>query len=267
MKGRCVICDQVGPLTRDHVPPKGVTPALPIEIRRLTAVLGGRERYDPPHRLYQAPQFPSLCAECNSQRLGKLYDPQLIAFSKGLSAWVRGAYEIGLTLPTSATVSIRPLAVSRAVVGHLLAAEERADPTQPLVDGSLLRQMRDYFLGAVSDPPGFRIFVWPYSGSELVIVRGFAMARVLGRRHGPVVGDLLKFFPVAFWVVGEQTADVDIQFAELDLNEHEEVTIDIPLRRVPPPGWPERPLDDEVVVLSGDRTHIARRVKSRSPGT
>jgi hypothetical protein len=263
MKGRCVICGHLGPLTRDHVPPKGVTPPHPIEVSRLTAILGGQEGTDRPHRRYQSPDFPSLCSECNTNRLGYLYDPHLVSFAGGLATWVRGAFDIGLTLPATAPVKIRPQAVARAVVGHLLAAEERSNASNPLSKGTLVRGMRDYFLGGkVTSAPGFQIYVWPYNGIELVIIRGFAMARVLGRRHGPVVGDILKFFPVAFWVVAEQASDVEIQFASLDLSNDEETIIDIPLRCVPPWGWPERPRDDEIVVVSGDRTHISRRTKS-----
>ena len=262
MKGRCVICGHIGSLTRDHVPPRGVTPAHPIEVRRLGAVIeGGHAHQHLPHRHYQAPVFPSLCAVCNTDRLGKLYDPELIRFSDGLASWVRGAYEIGLTLP-AASVSILPLAVARAVVGHLLAAEERPDATLPLVDAALLKEMREYFLGLTSTGPHFQIFVWPYSGNELVIVRGFAIARVLGRKHHWIVGDVLKFFPVAFWVVSEQPTDVEFGFAKLELTKSNETLIEIPLRNVPPLGWPERPRDDEVVLLSGERSHIARGIRA-----
>lgn len=259
MTGRCVICGRICRLTRDHVPPRGVVPPRALEIRRLTAAIQtGPPFAESPRRGFQAPVFPSLCSVCNTDKLGSVYDPELIVFANSLAAWVRGASELGLTLPDVAVVNLRPLDVARAVVGHLLAAEERSNPVAPLVGGSLLEEMRSYFLGAVIGTPAFRIFVWPYAGSDLVIARGFALARVLGRAHGPVVGDVLKFFPLAFWVVGSAPDDVDFPFAELPLAEGNEVTLEIPMRRVPRAQWPERPGDQEVIVLAGERTHVAR---------
>lgn len=266
MKGRCVICGDLGPLTRDHVPPKGVTPPTPIEVRRLIALTGVGDAPTP--RLhFQAQSFPSLCRECNSERLGSLYDPHLIAFSNRVSAWVRAVYESGLVLPAVASVRIRPSAVAHAVAGHLLAAEDRSDPTEPLGGGTLTESMRAYFLGTNAKDAGFRIFLWPYSGSEIIVVRGFGMARVLGKKHGPIVGDILKYFPLAFWVVGEVPANVQIEFAELDLMQDSEVIINIPLRVVPHAGWPERPMDNEIVLINRERSHVARRVRRSRPAT
>ena len=261
MKGRCVICGTLGKLTRDHVPPRGTVPPLPIEIRRLTALAGGTTPSEPKTRTgYQAPTFPSLCLRCNVERLGTQYDPELIRFANGLAAWARTAYRLGLTVPDMASVSLKPAAVARAVIGHLLAAEERKDPFGELSGGTLVEAMRDYFLATSAINPAFRIFVWPYLGRDSTIARGFGLARVLGDTHGAIVGDILKFFPVAFWVVGSAPADLVFPFTELSLTIDAAMSVEISLKNVPPARWPELPGSSEVVVMNGLRTHHATAV-------
>ena len=258
MKGRCVICNAVGPLTRDHVPPRGAVPPGPIEIRRLTAAIDPASESDERRvRGFQAPTFPSLCAVCNGARLGSTYDPALIQFASRLAAWVRGTAQLGLSLPEVAPLEVNAGAVARSVVGHLLAAEERQSPTAPLSDGSLLGEMRAFFLDSRPHTPPFRIFVWPYPASEIVIVRGFALSRVLGRTHGPVVGDVLKFFPLAFWVVGHADPGISFPFVELPLSGVGLTRIEVPMRGIPSPKWPELPGKQEVVALNAERTHVA----------
>jgi hypothetical protein len=216
-----------------------------------------------PRKAFQAPSFPTLCKTCNTDRLGSLYDPYLIAFANNLSVWIRGAAQYGLVLPSHATVRVRGASVARAVVGHLLAAEDRANPSAPLSPGTLLADMRAYFLRTDQRVPKFRIYVWPYAGPDIVIVRGFGLARVLGRPHDPVVGDVLKFAPFAFWVVGVAPPDVEFPFAEIPLLEDDEIDLRIGLERLPSASWPEQPLENEVVALATERSHIGRRSRSR----
>jgi hypothetical protein len=60
----------------------------------------------------------------------------------------------------------------------------------------------DFFLNdAGSWPPDANLYVWLYPASAQVIVRGFAIRGVFEpQRYGPIVGDVLRFFPIAFWL-------------------------------------------------------------------
>ena len=258
MKGRCVICGSIGRLSRDHVPPRGATPAQPLDVRRLLELAGGQNDLGRSRRrAFQAPSFSTLCKPCNVDRLGSEYDPSLIAFARAVTTWVRTATKGALSLPKSAEVDVNPQRVGRAVVGHLLAAEERSDPVAPLTAGTTTDAMRAYFLGTDTGSPPFRLFVWPYAATDIVIVRGMGLVRVLGRTHGVVVGDVLKFFPLAFWLVGTAPENVEFPFAELPLMESGTAALRIPLQRIPPARWPELPGKEEIVLSSHGRTHVA----------
>lgn len=262
-KGTCVICGNFGNLTRDHVPPKGVMPASEIEIHHLRP--GDENRKV--ERAYQAPTFPTICAECNGKRLGEQYDPALISFANGLIRWTRWSEMFDLRgTQNLATVDINPAAVARAVVGHLLAAERSRKPCPP---GKMLEAMRRFFL---EDDSGseLRIFVWPYDG-ELVIARGFSTMELVPASgttvritRKPIFGDVLKFFPLAFWVLWGQSERPPIQCAEIPLFVDTQTQIQIPLYNVPPRHWPEFPLSHEAVAWT-DSTALQGKTILKHP--
>lgn len=270
MKGRCVICDEVGLLTRDHVPPKGVVPPEPFELRRITDLVAIDAVPDTkPRRGFQAPEFPSLCDACNRGRLGTQYDPELIRFASECRTWVRASMDLGLQFQTGIVADVRVGRVARGVVGHLLAAEARANPRERPARGTLQDLMRQAFLNpAVTWPTELRIYCWPYNSLDVAIVRGFGIARVLGKVHGPIVGDVLKFFPLAFWVTQEDASVTGYRLVDLARYITEDVDtvarVELPLLRIPSPFWPERPRDPEVILLRKESSFITKRLRKRA---
>lgn len=248
MEKVCAICGGVGKLTKDHVPPKGVMPCTEIELDTLLPGRTGEHR----KRVLKSPVFKTLCSKCNSGLLGGQYDPALKNFAEALIPWVRSVTRKDLILPREATVDIRQSAVARAVVGHLLAADERSDAALP--NGKMLEAMRAFFLGeSVSE---LRVFVWPYMG-DLVILKSFLTVAILpsGREglvkmpYKPILGHILKFDPVAFWVVWDAPDPFPFRWTELSLKDDSLTQIKIPLLS-PSQDWPERPLDHEAAVFT-----------------
>lgn len=257
MNGRCLICGRIGKLTRDHVPPKSVAPPRVLELRRLTAAFARDSNPIGQRRVVQrAPDFKTLCGTCNTDRLGHQYDPHLAKLANDFRAWVSASFSLGLSLPASFTVECSAQRVGRAIVGHILAAEERKDPAAPLSLAPMHAALREYFLDeeAALSPP-YEIFVWPFPGAELMIARGFGIG-TLGRDDS-IFGDILKFFPLACWIVGERGREANLHFARLPLNIsglEKTAQLTISLRNVPHPSWPERSLGREYIVVVDDRT-------------
>lgn len=261
-KGRCQICDRLGPLTEDHVPPKLVMPPDPILIRRLLdgAVPGKVERSPRPGRT--APGFHTICTFCNSDLLGSIYDPALSRFANAFGSWVRAAFGLHLSLPSSAVVVLQPALVARAVIGHLLAAEPMRRPRHERLDGDLPSVMREYFISPRSElPDSFRLYVWPYPSTTTVVGRGIGHYDL--RDGDAIVADTLKFFPLAFAVVGFEKNMPSIGAARIEpiagMPLGHEATIHIPLRRFPAPTWPERPQGSSIVLMHRDRVVIVDR--------
>lgn len=262
MKGRCVICDSIGKLTDDHVPPKSVSPPSRIEVKRLIAAAksdaAGTRR-----RGFQAKIFPSLCRACNGERLGTKYDPTLKKLVDDVRRWVRVTRDLDISIAGDIEVMTYPSRLARAVAGHLLAAEERKDPSRVPQRGTMTEALRSFFLDdEAAWPEELHLYVWLFPDVRQVIVRGLAMMKVLGQTHGPIVGELLKFFPLAFWITAAPADGVSYRLAELPMRgiisgAADEVLVKIPLRGLPPPSWPEHPSDGTVLMLTDERTYVS----------
>ena len=263
MNGRCAICDTIGKLTNDHVPPKSVSTPTRIEISRLIAVT---QTDDPTIRRrggFQSAIFPSLCRTCNTERLGTKYDPTLKKIAEDVRRWVRVMKELDISVTGDIQVTTSPQRLARAVAGHLLAAEERKEPSHLPQRGTMTEALRAFFLDEKAPwPDELHLYVLLFPDTRQVIVRGLGIMKVLGQTYGPIVGELLKFFPLAFWITSTPAVGVTYRLTELRLHKSPadldaQITLSIALRGMPPPRWPELPSDGGVVMLTGERTYVA----------
>lgn len=264
VKGTCRICGGFGALTRDHVPPRCVVPPTELEVRSLLEARGGAT--DRVRSAFQSVEYRSLCGTCNGELLGARYDPALAEFCSAIGAWVRSGHELGLALPPTTAISGRPGAIARAIVGHLLAAEPGARKDFGLNQAEKPVAMRRFFLGEADEPPGgLELFFWPYPLRSQVTILGTGVARLAGRGVGPVVGDFLKFFPLAWWLTWRRPKAVQLDLCSLPLlgNYEDRREIPVRLRPSPDPMWPEQPQDDTVLLFNQDRTNVTTPRRQR----
>ena len=258
MKGRCLICGRVDRLTRDHVPPKGAVRPTRLDVHDIADYLSSQPRKS--RRAYGSLDFPSLCHECNVDRLGGEYDPALKEFSNRVAAWIRARYALHLSLPASFSVATKPHRLLRAVIGHLLAAEYRPDPTTPLVQAPMPKAMRGYFLDPkLPLPDELTVYCWPYPSPHQVILRATGVARFRDRASF-AMGDFIKFYPLAYWVAWRPPLG-RIPLSTIRPDPHCELDtereVEVALRKVPPVDWPETPQPDEYVLVNSGFTFIA----------
>lgn len=261
MRGRCVICSAAGRLTNDHVPPRSVSPPTPLELVRFGSAGEFGRTATLARRGFQAATFPSLCRVCNTDRLGGEYDPTLAQLAADVRRWVAVTMDLDIQISSDIEATTQPFRLARSVIGHLLAAEERKDPSAMPPQGTLTTSLREFFLDETAPwPEGMYLYTWLYPAKNQIIVRGFGISRVLGARYGPIIGDVLKFFPLAFWITAAPADVVRYRLTAIPLEApsalDSEVTLRIPLRGYPPAGWPEQPGDDEIVLMNLDRTSV-----------
>lgn len=243
--GPCNICGVDGPLTEDHIPPKGasrLTQVLMLSILDLLHV----ERPKKSGRFSQnGVKYRTLCAKCNNERLGLFYDPTLISLARDVRVYL----ESSLHLPSTLPVKIQPNRLVRCVVGHLLAhgvAEHR--------NGTLIGDLTDYFLDETAPfPPNLKLYYWVYPYNDQVIVKGAALS--VHYWNSFAVFMLLKFFPLSFFVVVDEPSEWKIPFGRLDslltTGIDDEAVIYIDFTALPPQRWPEAP-GDIGMVMYGD---------------
>ena len=257
-KGICNICGISCSLTQDHVPPKGSINPRKMGIRSLAQTVNA---VDPKIvRLSQnGVKFRSLCSQCNNNRLGKNFDPALNQFSHKVTQIILTRSQ--LVLPPKVDIKLQPQRIARSVIGHLLAAEIREDMSFPPVSVPMRNLMRQYFLDTSADfPTDLNLYFWPYRSSRQVILRGVG---VLSGEH-IVVGDFLKYLPVAFWLTYQAPhgvraimQDREISIRGIGIDDWSTVAVGTNKQDTFRADWPEAPDNNEVVVINDNLCFIA----------
>ncbi len=255
VQGYCCICSMHGKLTNDHVPPQGSHKPSKVWIQSIAPTLKKPDGRIHRRHSQNGMKFRTICDRCNNTLLGTRYDPDLNHLSRKVGQIMRVSDR--LDLPSSVPIRIKPHKVARAVIGHLLAAEEylpKSPRTAPKIDA-----MRSYFTDdRLQMPDSLRLFFWPYRGRRVTILRGVAVMFGFTQVPNPptVVGDFLKYFPAAFWLtsnapesVTEQIKDREICTDKLDLDDEIELAVPTQKRNTFRADWPESPQGYETILL------------------
>jgi hypothetical protein len=286
--GYCNICNLYGKLTWDHVPPQGSTALRNVEMRsfvdRFTEVARHpvnvhnddetlRRRLERRRTHQNGLKFLTICETCNNARLGGRYDPELNRVSREVARIVRLHHELGIALPDQIRVPVRTHFLMRGVVGHLLSALQSPDPSKPLpgFESGPYRELRDYVLDETLPlPSGVTVYYWTYPAKEHVVIKGLGLGSRDGERA--VMGDLLKYFPLAFFVAFRAFGGASLPVPNIVGHECNDVdcTVDlyVNLRDIPPTDWPETPTADYYTIMPAEGAVIAnaKDVGSRGRG-
>ncbi len=243
-KGECNICTKKGPLTWDHVPPRGGITLGPMEIRSVFQALTGHPEDSGTIPSWDGISFRTICSKCN-YLLGERYDPHINEFATSVGRYLHSS----IALPKVVMHPTRPAALMRGVLGHLIAAKAEKDEVR--FDKEAAACVLDL---ASPIPNDIHIYYWLFPYDHLVVLRDFAIFKIGLPPENYVFCQLLKFFPIAF-VVTNGPWDCGLE----DLTQHrnvglgQDVRIPIHLGDVRPSNWPEAP-DDETIILGGQST-------------
>ncbi|MDZ8095833.1 MAG: hypothetical protein RMZ42_28425 [Nostoc sp. DedQUE05] len=266
-EGYCNICGKYSQLTRDHIPPQGCVKPTLVELRTLTQYIS--ESSKNPKVSQSGLNILSICGNCNNNLLGTEYDPELIEVCKKVAGVVRIQRELGLSLPEKIPLSIKPQRLIRSVIGHILAGKLPITGKLP-ISALFPDALRNYFLDQSSNiPDKLEIYYWVYPSNKQSVINSLAIGSGLG--EGFISGSsLLKFFPLAFWVVWDKPTSFPISFTKIpkdkvkDLDETCQIMID--LRHVPRLDYPEVPSEGRYIMYHEDSTFLAQPKKPKGFG-
>lgn len=190
-------------------------------------------------------KYRTLCTRCNSDLLGRRYDPALIQFSHEVGQLA----ESKLQLPATLRLNTRPNRLARSVVGHLLAFG--LDQHR---QGSANEALTDFFLDErLRFPSRLHLYYWMYPYNNQIVVRHAGLSLDGLNDVAPFM--LLKFFPLAFFMVVDEPPSWRLRLRRLDTlltdDIDDEVDLSIDLTALPAAQWPEAP-GQRGVALYGD---------------
>lgn len=236
--GICNICGRNERLTIDHTPPKGYARAVPVRITHIVDRVGAEraKRDQRPMKSNDGVKYRTLCARCNNDLLGGVYDHGLIDFGQKVDALLT----TGLHIPATSIVRVQPQKIMKSVLGHICAQGigryEKGKITEPL---------RDYLIDPNAAAPGlFRMHYWTYPYRSRILMRDAVLGTIGASPRQTSMIWLLKSYPIGFVI----TWDLDFRFLDrthrnfdsfdnLDIDDFADLPID--LRGVPHELYPE----------------------------
>lgn len=256
-EGYCVICGSYGKLSKDHVPPKKCNNLKDHELKPFGATRPQKKGTTSQGGTH----FRTLCSKCNSEKLGLEYDPELVNLSNDITSTVLSVKEKNLILPEHIVSFVKPQRLARSVIGHLLAAASVNETKENLISYPMPDALRKYFLDSTLPlPPELHIYYWVYPSRKQVVIKGAGKMTMYSTKD-LVLGHIIKFLPLAFWVIWEKPKSFKPSLYQLvpqrdmridDLNQ-----MRINLKEIPALDFPEAPNDNELIMMDTKTTSVA----------
>lgn len=193
--------------------------------------------------------------------LGQKYDPALADLFNEVKFLAESVSKGRLALPPFKTYFVRPQRIARSVIGHILAGNAVDLVQKDTPHAPMYQIMADYFFDEASAlPDELEIYYWFYPFTDICIARAFGSK--LGA-VGTIVGDLLKFFPFAFWVTWKQPKEIQLNLGKLLPNrsllidELSQLTINFD--SYPPSYFPEAPQENGMTAFNSKMVAVGKK--------
>ena len=232
-EGYCLICNEYGVLSKDHVPPKGSISITKIEQKHIGELMGQEAANIKGVRASNGSTFKTICSTCNGDVLGKC-DSEISRVYKYLTPLISSYFNGPILTPSTLCVDFDAIKYARGMVGHILSATSVNECKNELQDSPYFTPLRKFVLGddeAINN--SHDIYYWFYPK------RMHLSAKHVGFfNEGNLVSlSLLSFFPVAF-LIAQKGKGVHPQYARklnltdkkinLDLSVYNSKHVDFP---------------------------------------
>ena len=227
-KGYCLICDEYGRLTEDHVPPKGAIILTAVEQNLATEIYGSNSnpvvKGVPGKR---GSTFKTICARCNNYHLGR-NDSEVARFFKELNYRIMTYIKSANSHSKILSIEVDAIKFSRAMIGHILAATSSQQCLKTPVKAPHFDSLKKFVLGddsAISETHDLYYWYYPF--------RRHYSAKILGFHNEGSNSTIscLNFFPLAFLITPKNQGIYPIQARKLELND-ERMYIEVSARNI-----------------------------------
>lgn len=155
-------------------------------------------------------RYRTTCPDCNNKWLER-YDRSLAKLYQGMldkldcepnSLWY--------------TQTIQPQQIARTVIGHLMAANSVSLTEKFSEHKGNNKILHDYFFNDNAPlPDNIDIYCWYYPSKKIKALNYIGSSVQLGNPNACTIGHILKFFPLAFWVVLDKPEGLSVNLPRL----------------------------------------------------
>lgn len=214
--GYCLICENYGLLSVDHVPPKSCIHTTKAEQRLLTEVMGSRP-LKKPVKAKTGSAFLTICATCNSERIGRC-DEEVSKAHKELHRKIQNHFQSRIFVPGSniVTAEVNARNYARAMIGHILSATTSQDCVSPPKSSAYFDPLKRFVMGddsAIEHTHDLHYWFYPHA---MHISAKFFQFRNQG--HNASLS-ALHFNPIAFLISEKNSGIYPAQARRLSLND------------------------------------------------
>ncbi|ADD67334.1 hypothetical protein Dacet_0536 [Denitrovibrio acetiphilus DSM 12809] len=243
--GFCRLCGEEKDLSEDHIPPKCFGNKSPVKI----VSENGRE-----FTSRNGLKFKTICRDCNS-KLGR-YDKELEVIYNKLS--------VALNIPSlsSIIIEVSTHSLIKALIGHLLSLvfysdDPKNELKEPLQNHfPIFESLRDYYING-KKLKNFDFYYWFYPNNTTKIIQYIYSAK-LPNDNSVIAGHILKFHPIAFFILDKNTSTVVPKANKLDLSLIRNNLV-IDMKHYPNINFPEIPHDNFFVLYNNTKHIIAKK--------
>jgi hypothetical protein len=241
-RGPCALCRTYADLTEDHIPPESLGNGGRWVARSYLTTASADKELIFGREFRSGIRFRTLCKECNNG-LGGREDKALADFFERVSKLINSP----LILNNVMRVTAKPNLIYRAILAHIIAANDQGIPTAFDTEGRNVF-FRKQSLGLSS----WSLFYWIYTGPSIFVMRNAYYTVWRPLEIIPI--QVLKCFPLAFmfaqkpWFSGLPNL---LRFARP--RDDEEIELPILMNaRENLDTWPAVPIGNTSVILAGD---------------
>ena len=254
-KGNCNICNKYDVLTDDHVPPKGCL----SKGNYVSYSIYPRDDSNPEQfkEHQNGIKYRSLCKRCNNELLGRKYDPVMAKLTNDLKEKINSRFNYSRYI----SVTIKPNMIVRCLTGHILAASISTHRNK------IHENLSEFFLDERRVfPKEYKVYTSLYFKDSIIIAKDILGNKYYNDFSSFVFFSILKFFPVAFVITGNQyypNLKELTEFRNLGLDFETNINYDSEI--IIPYDWPEK-VSDGNIVLGGDEGKRAVKARQKSKG-
>lgn len=195
-QGYCLICENFGSLSWDHVPSKGSIKVTKVEQRHVTEVMGVAPSNIKGVASPNGSKFKTICKSCNESHLGG-GDDEVARVCKSLTDKVLDYFYQANYPSILISEKVNALKYARSMVGHILSATTVEECKRVPSPSDYFDPLKQFVLGddrAIDETHDIYYWFYPFG-------RHVSAKHVAFYNNGHIASvSLLSFFPISFMV-------------------------------------------------------------------